>query len=181
MTSKEHLARRDANKKWREANPNYSKEYYRAHREELKARRQAKEASNPEMALEAQERKKAYRAAHTDRYREYQRHSRRSNPERTLYNYAKRRAKVNGIEFSITLEDIVIPEVCPYLGIPIQFNESGTAATRSHSPSLDRIDPNLGYIVGNVVVVSHRGNLLKNDATIEELEMIVHALRRLRS
>ena len=42
-----------------------------------------------------------------------------------------------------------------------------------NSPSLDRIRLELGYVKGNVRVISGRANLLKNDATIEELEAVL--------
>jgi hypothetical protein len=45
---------------------------------------------------------------------------------------------------------------------------------RINSPSLDRINNNLGYVPGNVIVVSDRANRIKNNATIEELEKIVN-------
>jgi hypothetical protein len=41
-----------------------------------------------------------------------------------------------------------------------------------NSPSLDRIDPSKGYVKGNVWIVSHRGNTIKNDATHDELKAI---------
>ena len=44
-------------------------------------------------------------------------------------------------------------------------------------PSLDRIDGAKGYVKGNVRVISHRANMLKNDATIEELELVLKDLR----
>jgi hypothetical protein len=37
------------------------------------------------------------------------------------------------------------------------------------SPSLDRIKPELGYVPGNIQVISARANVMKNDATPEEL------------
>lgn len=37
------------------------------------------------------------------------------------------------------------------------------------SPSLDRRDPALGYVPGNVWVISNRANTMKNDARPDEL------------
>lgn len=39
-------------------------------------------------------------------------------------------------------------------------------------PIIDRIDNTKGYIKENIVVVSTRANLLKSDATINELVMV---------
>ena len=40
------------------------------------------------------------------------------------------------------------------------------------SPSVDRIDPNGGYVRGNIVVVSWRANRLKGNAMVNELRAI---------
>ncbi len=80
---------------------------------------------------------------------------------------ARWNAKRRGFEFTITLADIVIPAVCPVLGIPIMFD-----GKRDNMPSLDRIDGRLGYAKGNVIVVSWRANWLKSNATNEELELL---------
>ena len=87
---------------------------------------------------------------------------------------AKRRADKKGLDFSITEEDVQIPEFCPLLGIPLKISHKGASYD---SPSIDRIDSNLGYIKGNVWVISMRANTVKNDACIEELELLVYNLR----
>ena len=38
------------------------------------------------------------------------------------------------------------------------------------SPSLDRIIPELGYVPGNVQVISHQANTMKSNATLKELK-----------
>lgn len=99
---------------------------------------------------------------------------RESNPELTLLQHAKKRAREKGIECSLTLQDITIPKVCPVLGIPLFI---GTGKFGPNSPSLDRKDPEKGYVPGNVLVMSFRANLLKNNASVEELEKVVSWLR----
>lgn len=70
-----------------------------------------------------------------------------------MFRGAKARAKKAGLPFDLTLEDIVIPALCPALGTPMV------------KPSLDRTIPSLGYVKGNVQVISHRANRLKCDCT----------------
>ena len=41
----------------------------------------------------------------------------RNNPINSMFRNAKARAIKQGLEFTITKDDIVIPEVCPYLGV----------------------------------------------------------------
>jgi hypothetical protein len=87
-----------------------------------------------------------------------------------LFYAAKRRATQKNLEFTLKVEDIVVPDSCPMLGIPL-FPATGKHA-RDNSPTLDRIDSRLGYTPSNILVISHRANTIKGNATIEELEMI---------
>jgi hypothetical protein len=94
---------------------------------------------------------------------------RSANPEKLLLQCAAQRSRKNGLEFNITIENIVIPERCPVLNIALFLSEEGRS---DNSPSLDRIDNTKGYIKGNVLVVSWRANRLKHDATADELIQI---------
>lgn len=90
---------------------------------------------------------------------------RKNNPEAVMLRNAKQSAKKRGLAFDLELSDIVIPEVCPALGIPLFKN----GARGPNTPSLDRIVPSLGYTKGNVVVVSLLANRIKTDATTEQI------------
>jgi hypothetical protein len=83
---------------------------------------------------------------------------------------AKVRAKKRGFEFSITRDDVEMPDRCPVLGIEVgvQFG-----ARADGSPSLDRIDTSRGYVPGNVKIISWRANRIKSDAHIDELRALV--------
>ena len=83
---------------------------------------------------------------------------------------AKCRAKKNGLEFNVTIDDITIPDICPISHITIRRN-TGRGGTQ-HSPSLDRIDNSKGYIKGNVAVISNRANMRKSDMSLEEIERL---------
>jgi hypothetical protein len=96
-----------------------------------------------------------------------------NNREKCIWWAAQARSKKYNLPFSITIDDIVIPEFCPILGIKLKF---GTTADRQNSPSLDRIIPSLGYVPGNIMVISNRANIIKNNATTEELGKIYHFL-----
>lgn len=89
--------------------------------------------------------------------------------EATIYHNARQRARRLGLEFSITVYDIKIPEFCPVLGIPL------VSRSKLHdgSPTLDRRDTSRGYSPDNVRVISWRANRIKSDSTAEELEKIL--------
>lgn len=98
--------------------------------------------------------------------------------EYTMLVAAKSRAGRKGLEFSITMEDVVIPDKCPILGIYISTKYK--LRRGENSPSLDRIDNTKGYVPGNVRVISWRANRLKNDATPEELQLLAQDAARFR-
>jgi hypothetical protein len=79
------------------------------------------------------------------------------------------RAKSKKLEFTITVKDITIPEICPILGITLERAPYGTRASQPQSPTLDRIDSSKGYRRGNVQVISRRANMIKSDATLDEI------------
>lgn len=83
---------------------------------------------------------------------------------------ARQRAKKSGLACTITEGDLLIPPVCPVLGVPMQRTAYRQG---SNSPSLDRLDNSLGYIPGNVRVISWRANRIKGDATVEEVEKVL--------
>lgn len=96
------------------------------------------------------------------------------NPEYMLVHSAKRRAKRDGVPFELTLETCPpIPEVCPVALIPIFKRNDGTKGPIDNSPTLDRINPELGYVVSNVRVLSHKGNRWKSDMKIEDIERLL--------
>ena len=101
-----------------------------------------------------------------------------ANPERSALLQARRRARIKGLECSITESDISIPEKCPALGIPLFKSRKGMSP---NSPSLDRIDNSKGYTPDNVVVVSTKANFIKRDSTIEELILVAEFYKNLKA
>jgi hypothetical protein len=101
-------------------------------------------------------REREKRRASTQRYRE-------EKPKGRMLSSAKNRAKNDSVPFDLALEDIPDWDICPVLGVEMKKD------TR-YAPSLDRIVPSLGYVRGNIQVISHKANAMKQDATQEELE-----------
>lgn len=103
------------------------------------------------------------------------------NPRKQLLAYTRRRALARGLEFTITEADVVIPSVCPILGIELRstFGSGGRPGGDAGSPSIDRIDNQRGYVPGNIVIVSWRANRIKSDATLAELKALVRFYEQL--
>lgn len=134
----------------------YYDEYYATHTEQEKAR--------------------ATRSQNKDRNRTntYKRDRNRARPVNIILQQARQRAKIKDVPFDITVDDIEVPTVCPVLGIPLCVNEKHAKA---NSISLDRIVPELGYVKGNVAVISYKANTIKSNATVEELEKVLEWLK----
>ena len=79
---------------------------------------------------------------------------------------AKYRASKRNIPFNITLDDFDVPIRCPVFGFKL------TIGHPNRTPSLDRIIPALGYVRGNVIVVSLLANRIKTDAAINQLRLV---------
>ena len=68
-------------------------------------------------------------------------------------------------EFAIYIKSIA-PDKCPVFGK--KFTERGSGFARL-SPSIDKINPQKGYVKGNIQVISMLANCMKRDATYVEL------------
>ncbi len=135
-------------KAWRAANP----EKYKSQGERASHNRRIKASNRSEEELIF------IREKRWSRYR--------SEKHKNMYQGAKKRALKKGIEFTIIPDDIIIPEICPILGIPLFI---GDKTCYFNSPTLDRKDTSKGYTKENIGVISMLANSMKNAATKEQL------------
>ena len=91
-----------------------------------------------------------------------------------LWFEARKRAKEKDLEFTIKPEDISVPDVCPVSLVAMERNR-GKLGPNSYS--LDRINSSMGYIPGNVAVISFKANQIKNNFSLEELERLLKYMR----
>lgn len=126
--------------------------------------------NNPEKFKAAQKKWREGNKEYTsERNKRNWRAMRARSPEKCIFFNAKNRAKRKGIPFNIEMGDIIIPKHCPVLGIELS---SVNKRAEYNSPTLDRIVPILGYIKGNIRVISFRANTIKSDATPDELSLV---------
>ena len=158
------------------ANHNY-KAYYELNKERLnkESREYQRNHNSPEDKKKKAAAQRAYRSRHVEKAREYSRlyaeqHKGEFNLSR-LVSHAKSRAKKYDVPFSITTKYIksIWPEdnCCPILRTPFVVNKHHDS--KCTSATLDKIVPSLGYVEGNVIVISGKANRIKNNATLQEL------------
>jgi hypothetical protein len=96
-------------------------------------------------------------------------------PAYRLWAGARSRARKQGIPFDLEINDIIIPDKCPVFGVPLERAEGKGAA--DNSPTLDKLIPSLGYVKGNIAVISWKANRLKSNGTLQDFEALVDWLR----
>jgi hypothetical protein len=96
--------------------------------------------------------------------------SQSQTPWYRLWAGARSRAKKGNYPFSIEQEDVkelvINLDYCPVLGIKINWEAN---KLEDNSPTLDKIVPELGYIKGNIAIISAKANRIKNNATVDEI------------
>lgn len=98
--------------------------------------------------------------------RDYLRRRSREQPEWAVRHRAKKRAEKLRIAFDLPLQAVIIPIFCPVLDVRLVIGEGRLP----ESPSLDRINPNKGYVVGNCRVISDKANRLKSNLDLIALK-----------
>jgi hypothetical protein len=88
-----------------------------------------------------------------------------------------RQKKANNHQYEWTIEfgDLEFPTHCPLIGIELDYFAE---RTQENSISFDRVDSSKGYVKGNVIICSWRGNRIKNDGTAEEHRKIYEFLSK---
>ena len=98
-----------------------------------------------------------------------------------LRKRAKRRNKKDKLPFDIDLDYIrtLYVKVCPYANISLVY-QGGRKRIYPDSPSLDKIIPSLGYVKGNVQIISPLGNNVKSSLTPEQWEIPLRIAQHLK-
>jgi hypothetical protein len=88
------------------------------------------------------------------------------------YDNARSRAKAFNLPFNLTVPHLVsiAHDECPIFKTPLTWGVSkmGKGKRRRDTPQLDRIIPELGYVIGNVAFLSGKANKMKDNGTMQE-------------
>lgn len=115
---------------------------------------------------------KRWELRHPDRLKGRSKNWRLNNPQTYLLKAARDRAFKKGLEFNLTKEDIVIPDYCPILKVKL-------VSDTEYAASIDRINPLLGYVKGNIQIISNKANMMKSNATLSELKLFAEWISQL--
>ena len=106
------------------------------------------------------------------RARKYLQNLKDNNPKKytakQMAGSATKRAKALRLEYNLTTDFIlsICFDICPILGIDLKY---GGGDKCGNSASIDRIDSSRGYTMDNVHIVSLTANLMKSNATVEDM------------
>lgn len=145
----------------------YNKKYYARNKARLNARNKEWYIANPERVIAAG--KLSYARIHADP----------GARARYLIRAARARAKLKGLPFDILVNDILWQielGVCAVTGIPFHF--AANEGRHPFTPSIDRVDNDLGYVKGNVRVVVWALNAMRGDWGDAVLLQVADALKR---
>jgi hypothetical protein len=108
----------------------------------------------------------------------------KQNPIPQMLSNAKIRAKQKGVDFNLTSKYLkkIFPKdnKCPITGLNFQFGYTNKEKiNKNNSPSLDRIIPSKGYVIGNVMIISDLMNRMKQDSTYEDIEKLYNFYKKI--
>jgi hypothetical protein len=100
-----------------------------------------------------------------------------------IYTDRRSKARSKGVIFSITFEYFMqLAETtiyCPiFTEVKLSWGYTINGKATDNSPSLDRINPELGYIPGNCAIMCNKANRIKNNGTALEHRLIADWLER---
>lgn len=84
------------------------------------------------------------------------------------------------LEFDQCIREILMdnpPMECVCCGETFNYNEAPSKTRRRNSPSIDRVDNNKGYVVGNVQIICWGCNEDKSHLTLEKLERFIRYIQ----
>ena len=184
LTEEQKKRKREYDRKWwasrTEEQKKRKREYDRKRRasmtlteEQRKRNREyAREYARKWRASMTEEQRNRKREYERKRYASFDLEQHRNKKIVGMYSLAKKRAANKDLPFNITQQDIVDvwpkDDYCPALRIPLKI-KSGNKISTDNSPNLDRVIPSLGYVKGNIAVVSKLANNIMSSARPSEV------------
>ena len=92
----------------------------------------------------------------------------------------RQRCEKSKVPYDLTNEYVysILVDTCPALGIPLIYPDGSLKKGMTiNSPTLDRLVPALGYVKGNVAILSLKANAIKSNANSEEVKQVADWMR----
>jgi len=102
----------------------------------------------------------------------------KNDPFEAALGARKRAAKLNNLPFNITVDEIHKPTHCPVFGIELCY-ERNSNGRKPNKAVIDKFIPDLGYVPGNVFVISSKANSLKSNGSIDEIEKLLEWMKQI--
>jgi hypothetical protein len=94
---------------------------------------------------------------------------------REKFRHKKANATRDGIDWDLDFGDLEFPTHCPVLGMELDYFNT---TPKDNSPSFDRVDPNKGYVKGNVMIISKKANTIKSNGSAEDHLRIAEYIKK---
>lgn len=95
----------------------------------------------------------------------------RKYPKKPLIRGAKKRAIKYKLDFNLAENDFDLPDTCPILKCKLKYGHGPMAY---NSATLDRLNIDLGYVKGNVWVLSLLANQMKSNSRFKHRALYVN-------
>jgi len=107
-------------------------------------------------------------------------HPTKNKQIRKNFTDAKVRSKKHNLPFNLTIDYLnsIYPQNNKCLLLDVKM-EHGFKKLNDFSPTLDRIRPEKGYVEGNVIIISHKANRVKNNLTLKEMSLLLKNWERI--
>jgi hypothetical protein len=158
----------------------YALNYYQENKQELSERSKEwyinnidkRKASQREWTKRTVEQRKQKRLENLDSINR----KKEENLPKHILGTIKQRCKKRGLDFNLEESDIILPENCPVFGFKLNYTQG--RGYKRDGYSVDRINPSLGYVKGNIQILSQLANFMKQDADDKELQMFADWINR---
>lgn len=134
-----------------------------------------KRASDPEYL----ERRSDYNKANAEYFNKKAKEYNAARPFHYAFRRLRMRARQGDLPFDLDEQYLIDiwTGTCAIFGTPLQLPYS-TERQVPDKATIDKVDPERGYVRGNVQWVSNKANIIKSFGTIEEHELVVAYMKR---
>lgn len=84
-----------------------------------------------------------------------------------IWSKIQEKASLEGQNFLLTVDDVIVPKTCPYFGIELSYDAKDR--DKQYYFAIDRIDRDKMYEKDNIIILSKKAYIIRNLCPIEDL------------